>query len=100
MNWDIVGTEIEPEDILLSITTVCETFIDQTHTKPHDRPEYKFAQVGESFSFEPSFDLGLDSNWTIGLTSFVFYHFISNKTPGKIKFELYTAFFVEFFSQN
>ena len=88
--------EKETEDILLSITRNCETFNKQTHTKPKETPELELNKSKETFSFEPPFILGLDSNWLIGLTSLEVFNSIFNITERNNKFKLYTDTFDEF----
>ena len=89
--------ESETEDLSLSSTENCETLIEQTHTKPQETKEFKLNQPRETFTFKPSFLLGLVSKWMIGLTGLELYNSIFIITEGNIKFELYTELFFEVF---
>ena len=83
----------ETEDLLLSITKNYETLIKQTHTKPEETFQFKLTKTRETFSFKPPSNLGLHSNWMIGLTSLEVYSFIFNITEENNKFDLYTNTF-------
>ena len=61
------------EDLLLSLTKNCETLIKQTHTKPQETLEFTLNKSRQTFSFKPPPNLGVDSNWIIGLTNLVVY---------------------------
>ena len=86
----------QTEDLLLSITKICETLIKQTHWKPRETLEYNVTKPKETLSFNPSINLGLDSKWIIGLTSLEVYNSLSNITEENHKFQLYTDTFDEF----
>ena len=81
------------KDFLFSITKNCEALIKQTHKKPQEILELRNTKT---FSFEPSNNLGLDSNWMIGLTSLEVYKSIFDKTEQNDKIELYTDIYNEF----
>ena len=72
MNLDIILPRNETEHLLFSITKNCETLIEQTHTKPQETPEFKLIKSRNIFSFNPSFNLGLESKWMIGYS----YHIV------------------------
>ena len=63
MNSEVIRPRIESEDLLLSITKNCETPTRQIHTKPQATLELIFTKSRETFSFKPSFILGLDCKW-------------------------------------
>ena len=69
----MVQPKNEREDLLLSMTKNCETLLKQTHTEPHETLKFKLTKPGETICFKPSFYLGLDSKWMIGLTYFEVY---------------------------
>ena len=96
MNLNMIRHRNETEDLLLSITKTCETLIQQTHRKPQETLEYKLTQPKEIFSFTPSINLGLDSNWMVGSINLQVYNSIFNITEENNKFELYTDNFDEF----
>ena len=68
MNLKMISTKIKTVDLLLSNNKNYETFINQTHTKTQETPEFKLIKPRETFSFKPSVKLGLDSNLMIRLT--------------------------------
>ena len=49
MNLNLIRPRKETEDILLSITKICETLNKQTHTKPQETLEFKLIQSRETF---------------------------------------------------
>ena len=53
MNLNTKRPKNETEDLLLSITKVCETFIKQVYTKPQEVLEFKLDKSVESFHFNP-----------------------------------------------
>ena len=67
MELDLIRHKKETEDILLSITKNCHTLIKESYTKLKGTLEFKFTKPGESCSFNPSLNLGLASNWLVGL---------------------------------
>ena len=85
----MIQPQTETEVLLLSITKKCETLIIQTHTKPYETLKFKLTKPKESFSFIPSINLGLDSNWMVGLTSSEAYNYIFNITEENSKLEFY-----------
>ena len=68
---------IETENILLSITENCETLIKQTHRKSQETSEFELKRARETFSFKPSSNLYLDSEWLIRLTKLEVYIYFS-----------------------
>ena len=62
----------------LDISKNCETLIDLTHTRYQETVEFKLTQPKHAF-FTPPINLGLESNWTLGLTSLELYFFNDNR---------------------
>ena len=77
----------ETEDLLLSITTNCETLIEQTHTKPQETLEFKMIKIGQIFHFNPP--IQINGTWMIGLTGLEVYNSIFNITEQNNKLQLY-----------
>ena len=61
MNLDMIQPWKATEELHLSITKICETLFEQTHTKTQETLELKLTKSRQTFSFNPSFNLGLDS---------------------------------------
>ena len=80
----------ETEDLLLSVTKSCKTFIDQTHTKPKETLEFTLTHPKQIYFFKPANNLEPESNWMIGLTSLEVYNSIFIITEENNKIELYT----------
>ena len=70
--------EFKTHYLLLSITKKCETLFHRTHTKPQETLEINLIKQRETFSYKPSFILGLDSNWMIGSTCLEVYFSVFN----------------------
>ena len=94
MNLNMIRPKNETEDLLLSVTKICETLIKQTHTKPQETLEFKKIKSRETFHFSPPVEVKED--WMIGLTSLEVYNSIYNITKTINKFELYTDTFDDF----
>ena len=77
----------ETEDLLLSITKICETLIEQTHTKPQESLEFKKTIPKETFHFRPP--IQIHASWIISLTSLEVYNSIFNITERNNIFEIY-----------
>ena len=86
----------ETENSLFSININCETLIKQTHRKAEEIIEFKLTKPREVFSFNPSINLGLVSNWMLGLINSEFYKSILNIKEENSTFGLYADFFNEF----
>ena len=86
MNLNMIRPRIETEDLLLSITKNCETFIEQTHRKPEGTLEFKMIKPRETFHFKPS--IRIIGDWWLGLTDLEVYNSIFNITEENNKFEL------------
>ena len=76
MNLNVIRPKKETEDLLLSITKNCETFIQQTHTKPQETLEFKLIKPRETFQFNPP--IQINGNRMIGLTDLEVYNSIFN----------------------
>ena len=94
MNLNLIQPKNETEDLLLSITTNCETLIEQTHRKAEEILESKLAKPRETFHFNPP--IQIKGDWMIGLTSREIYNSIININTTNNEFKLYTDTFDEF----
>ena len=77
----------ETEDLLLSITKICESLIKQTHTKPEETLEFKMTEPRQTFNFNPP--VLVKEDWMLGLVDLEVYNSIFNITEENNKFELY-----------
>ena len=77
----------ETENLLLSITKICETQIQQTHRKPEETLQFKMTKPRETFHLKPPIQVGGD--WIIGLVDLEVYNSIFNITEENNKFKLY-----------
>ena len=68
----MIQRKIETEDLLLSITKICETLIEQTHRKAEETLEFKMKKSRETFNFSPPIPIG--GSWMIRLTSLQVYN--------------------------
>ena len=73
-----------------------ETLIEQTHRKAEETFEFKLGQPKQTFSFTPSTNVCLDTNWMLGLINLKIYNFIFNISHENNKSQLYTKTFDEF----
>ena len=96
MNLDVITPKNQTEDLCLSITKSYEKLIKKTHTKSQETLEFKLTKPKGTFLFKPPIDLGLDSNWMIGLPSIELYSSIFNITTENNTFDPYTDTFDEF----
>ena len=87
MNLNMIRPKKQTEDLLLSITKICETLIKQTHRKGEELLEFKMIKPRETFHFKTS--IQIQGDWMIGLTNLEVYNFIFNITEENNKFELY-----------
>ena len=53
MKLDMVKPKNETEDLLLSVTKICETIIRQTHTETQETLEFILTKPREKFPFNP-----------------------------------------------
>ena len=81
------------ENLLLSITKICEKLVEQTHRKPEETLEFKMLKPRETFHFNPP--INTKGNWMLGLIDLELYNSIFNITKENNKFELYTDTFDE-----
>ena len=87
MNLNMIRPKNETEDLLLSITKICETLIEQTHRKPEETLEFKMNKSRQTFHLlQP---IQIHGNWMIGLTDLEVYNSIFNITEENNKFEIY-----------
>ena len=87
MNLNMITPENKTEDLLLSITKICETLIEQTHRKPEETLEFKMSKPREIFQFTRSLEIKED--WMLGLVDLEVYNSIFNITEQNNKFEIY-----------
>ena len=87
MNLKMITPKNKTEDLLLSITKNCETFIEQTHRKPEETLEFKMTKPREIFHFTPPMEIKED--WMLGLVDLEVHNSIFNITETNNKFELY-----------
>ena len=52
MNLNMIRPKTETEDLLISITKNCQTLIEQTHTRPEKKLEFKLIKPRETFFFQ------------------------------------------------
>ena len=57
----------ETEDLLLSTTKNCETFIKKTHRGAEETLEFKLNKSTETIHFNPP--IQITGNWMLGLTN-------------------------------
>ena len=77
----------EKEDLLLSITKICETLIDQTHRKAQETLESKKTKPRETFHSKSP--IQVKGDWILGLTALEVYSFIFDKKEANNKFKFY-----------
>ena len=77
----------QTEDLLLSTTKNCETFIKQTHRKAEETLEFKMIKPRQTFHFNPLIQTKED--WVLGLVDLEVYNSIFNITEEKNKFQFY-----------
>ena len=77
----------ETEDLLLSITEICETLIKQTHRKEEETLEFKMIKPRERFHFNLLFQT--NGCWMLRLTDSEVYISNFNITEENNKTELY-----------
>ena len=87
MNLNMIRPKNETEDLLLSITKICETLIEQTHRKAEETLEFKMTKPKETFHFKPP--IQVKSDWMIGLTDLEVYNSTFNITEENNKLQLY-----------
>ena len=68
----------EPEDLLLSITKICEKLVEQTHRKPEETLEFKMIKPRETFHFNSPIQTKAD--WMLGLIDIEVYNSFFNIT--------------------
>ena len=75
------------EVLSISIIKICETRIQKTLTKPQETLDFKMIKSKDTFSFKPTFNLGLDSNWRVALASLEVFDSFFNRTEEINKIE-------------
>ena len=87
MNLNLITPKNETEDLLLSITKICETLNKQTNRKAKETLKFKMNKSKKTFHFKPP--ISIEGEWMIGLTDLEVYNSIFNITEENNKFELY-----------
>ena len=87
MNLNMIQPKNQADDLLLSITKICETLINQTNRKPEETLEFEMIKPREIIHFKPPIQGKED--WMIGLVDLEVYNSVFNITEENIKFELY-----------
>ena len=87
MNFNMIRPKNETEDLLLSITKICETLIQQTHRKPAETLEFKMIKPRQTFQFNPP--IQTKGDWMIGLVDLEVYKSIFSITEENNKLKLY-----------
>ena len=67
MNLKTIRPKNEAEDLLLSITESCETFIQETHKKEEQTLVFKMIKPRELFHFNPP--TSIEGSWMLVLSS-------------------------------
>ena len=87
MKLNMIRVKNQTEDLLLSITKNCETFVEQTHRKAEDTLEFKMIKPRKKFHFNPPISIKRSS--MIELTDLEVYNSVFNITEANNKVELY-----------
>ena len=53
MNLNMIRPKNQSEDLLLSITKICETLTKRTHRKPEETLEFEITKPRETLHFNP-----------------------------------------------
>ena len=86
---------MKQQELLLSITKICEALTKQSNRKAEETLEFKLSQPKKkTFRLKPP--IPVERSWMIGLTSLEILNSIFNKIEEKNKFELHTDNFDEF----
>ena len=94
MNLNVIRSENQTEDLLLSTTKNCETLSKETHRKAEETLELKMTQPKETFHFNSPIQIKRD--WTLRLTGLENYNSIININTTNNKFKLYTDILMNF----
>ena len=87
MNQKLIRVENRTEELLLSITKICETLIEQTQRKAEETWEFKMIKPRETFHLNSPTQI--DGDWMLGLTDLEVSKSIFNITEENNKIELY-----------
>ena len=87
MNLKIIRVKNQTKYLVVSITKICETLIEQTHRKAEDTLKFKMVRPRETFLFNPS--ISIEGSWMIALTGLEVYNSVFNTTEENKKFEHY-----------
>ena len=67
MNLSMIQPKNETEDLLPSLTEICEKLKKQTHTKTQETLDYKMIRPRETFYVNPPIQVKED--WMLGLVA-------------------------------
>ena len=94
MNLNLIIPENETQDLLLSITKICEMLSQQTYKKPDETLKFVLTKSKELFHFNPP--ISIERFWMIGLIGLEVYSSICIISTTNNDFEHYTDNFDEF----
>ena len=87
MNLNMIRPKNEIENLLLSITKICETLIEQTQTKAQETLEFKMIKPRKFFHFNSP--ISIEGSWMKGLIGLEEHNSIFNISKEFNKFQLY-----------
>ena len=88
----------QTEDLLLSITKICETNNEQTHGKVEETLEFKVTKPRQIFHFNQQ--IQIKGDWIIGLTSLEVYKSGFNRTKKILNSDIIQVLLTNFNLQN
>ena len=88
MNLITIRPKTDIEEILLSITKICETLIEQTPRKAEETLNIRLKKSRQTLHFNPP--IAIEVSWMIGLTSLEVYNSIFNQITTNNKLEFFT----------
>ena len=65
MNLNKIRPKNKTEDLILSITKICQTLVDQTCKRPEETLEFKMVKSKETIHFNPP--ILVKEDWMLGL---------------------------------
>ena len=87
MNLNMIQPKNKTEDLLLSVTKMCETLTEQTHRKAEETLEFKMIRSKQTFHLNPP--IQYNGDWMLGLTDLAVYNSFFNITEKNNKLQLY-----------
>ena len=98
MNLKMIRLKNQTEDLLLSITKICETLVEQTHWTAEEKSEYKLFKQRETFHFYPP--ISIEGLRMSGLTSLDLYNSIFIITEEKTNLYFKQILLINFHLKN